>query len=78
MFKWLTDWLSGKTPDTNEIQVNPFPTTEKTDAPVNPQITDAVTQVIKVEKSVAKKTPKPKAEKKAANPKKSRAKKADK
>lgn len=76
MFKWLTDWLSGKTPDTNEIQVNPFPSAEKT--PVNPQITDAVTQVAKTEKPAAKKAAKPKAEKKAASPKKPRAKKADK
>ena len=58
MLKWLTDWLSGKTPEADEIQVNPFPATEK--APVNPQITDAVTQV------AAPKAAKPKAGKKPA------------
>lgn len=52
MLKWFTDWLTGKTLEVNEIQTNPFPTTDK--APVNPQVTDAVTQA------------KPKAEKKPA------------
>ena len=64
MLKWLTDWLTGKTPDTNDIQVNPFPTTEK--APASTQVVD--TPVAKT-KAAAKKTAKPKAEKKPAKAK---------
>jgi hypothetical protein len=57
MLKWLTDWLSGKTPDTNDIQVNPFPATEKAPEPV---------AVVSTAAPAAKKAAKPKAEKKPA------------
>ena len=63
MLKWFTDWLTGKTPEVNEIQTNPFPATDK--APVNKQITDSVTQVVATE-SPAEETAKPKAGKKPA------------
>ena len=73
MLKWFTDWLTGKTPEVNEIQTNPFPATDK--APVNPQITDTVTQVVATE-SPAKETAKPKAGKKPAAKKTAKATKA--
>jgi hypothetical protein len=66
MFKWLSDWLMGKDLETNNVQVNPFPTTEK--APVNPQITDSVTQAAAAPAPAAKVKKAP-ATKKAADKK---------
>jgi len=76
MLKWLTDWLTGKSPDANDIQVNPFPPTEK--SPANPQITDAVTQVVATTKAPKAKAEKKPAAKKTAEKKPAKAPKADK
>jgi hypothetical protein len=74
MLKWFTDWLTGKTPEVNEIQTNPFPATDK--APVNPQITDAVTQVVASPKAAKTKAGKKPAAKKPAAEKPAKATKA--
>lgn len=57
MLKWLSDWLMGKDLESNNIQVNPFPATEKAPEPVA------------VVSTAAPKAAKPKAEKKTATKK---------
>lgn len=54
MLKWLSDWLMGKDLEPKNIQVNPFPATEK--AP----------ESVAVVSTAAPKAAKPKAEKKPA------------
>ena len=57
MLKWLSDWLMGKDLEPKNIQVNPFPATEKAPEPV---------AVVSTAAPAAKKAAKPKAEKKPA------------
>lgn len=67
MIKWLTDWLQGKTVDSDKIiHINPFPAAEK--AQTNPQINEPVTETKKIAKPKANKKPE-------AKPSKSKSKK---
>ena len=76
MLKWLSDWLMGKDLEPKNIEVNPFPATEK--APESVAVVSTATPKAE-KKPAAKKTAEkkpakaPKADKKPATKKKKQA-----